>query len=58
TLNPKEQLVNKYMMSLKNSSIQESIWTTKPFSPSISFFESKAWIDNSTLYGVIKMMPK
>ncbi|KAI8791117.1 adenosine deaminase AGSA [Biomphalaria glabrata] len=58
TLNPKEQLVNKYMMSLKNSSIQESIWTTKPFSPSISFFESKAWIDNSTLYDVIKMMPK
>ncbi|KAH9509580.1 hypothetical protein Btru_046223 [Bulinus truncatus] len=31
---------------------------TKPYPASISFFESKQRIDNSTLYDVIKMMPK
>ncbi|KAH9489267.1 hypothetical protein Btru_057642 [Bulinus truncatus] len=53
-----EQLVNNFLMSLKNDTIQKSIWTTTPYPPAISFFKSKAWIDNSTIYDVIKMMPK
>ncbi|KAH9489262.1 hypothetical protein Btru_057614 [Bulinus truncatus] len=56
--NDKEQLVNRFLMQLKNDTIQKSIWTTTPYPPAISFFKSKAWIDNSTIYDVIKMMPK
>ncbi|KAH9489264.1 hypothetical protein Btru_057637 [Bulinus truncatus] len=57
-LSPNEQLVNNFLMSLKNDTIQKSIWTTTPYPPAISFFKSKAWIDNSTIYDVIKLMPK
>ncbi|KAH9489255.1 hypothetical protein Btru_057605 [Bulinus truncatus] len=57
-LNPSERLVNKFLMDLKNDTIQRSIWTTTPYPPAISFFKSKAWIDNSTIFDIIKMMPK
>ncbi|KAI8791115.1 adenosine deaminase CECR1, partial [Biomphalaria glabrata] len=57
-LNRKEQTVNKFLMNLKNQTIQQSIWTTTPYPPAISFFKSKPWIDNSTIYKIIKMMPK
>ncbi|KAH9489261.1 hypothetical protein Btru_057613 [Bulinus truncatus] len=58
TLNEKEQLVNKFLMDMKNDTIQKSIWTTTPYPPAISFFKSKPWIDNSTIYQIIQMMPK
>ncbi|KAK6983226.1 adenosine deaminase AGSA [Biomphalaria glabrata] len=57
-LNIKEQKVNTFLMNLKNQTIQQSIWTTTPYPPAISFFKSKPWIDNSTIYKIIKMMPK
>ncbi|KAH9489837.1 hypothetical protein Btru_037261 [Bulinus truncatus] len=57
-LNDKEELVNSFLMDLKNDTIQKSIWTTTPYPPAISFFKSKDWIDNSTIYKIIKMMPK
>ncbi|XP_055891996.1 adenosine deaminase AGSA-like [Biomphalaria glabrata] len=57
-LNANEQLVNNFLMKLKNETIQQSIWTTTPYPPSVSFFKSKPWIDNSTIFQVIKRMPK
>uniref|UniRef100_A0A2C9LS68 Adenosine/AMP deaminase N-terminal domain-containing protein n=1 Tax=Biomphalaria glabrata TaxID=6526 RepID=A0A2C9LS68_BIOGL len=57
-LNANEELVNTFLMKLKNETIQQSIWTTTPYPPSVSFFKSKPWIDNSTLFQVIKRMPK
>lgn len=57
-LNAKEQLVNQHLMALKNASIQDSINSHTPYPPSVSFFESKKWIDQSPIFDVIKMMPK
>ncbi|KAK0049800.1 adenosine deaminase 2 [Biomphalaria pfeifferi] len=57
-LNANEQLVNTFLMNLKNETIQQSIWTNTPYPPSVSFFKSKPWIDNSTIFQVIKRMPK
>ncbi|XP_059176305.1 adenosine deaminase AGSA-like isoform X1 [Physella acuta] len=57
-LNAKEEKVNRYLMQLKNAAVQESITSTIPYPPAVSFFKSKDWIDNSTIYDIIKLMPK
>uniref|UniRef100_A0A2C9M8K1 Adenosine/AMP deaminase N-terminal domain-containing protein n=1 Tax=Biomphalaria glabrata TaxID=6526 RepID=A0A2C9M8K1_BIOGL len=58
TLSPREQLVNSFLMDLKNQTIQESIWTSTPYPPAITFFKSKPWIDNSTIFKILQTMPK
>ncbi|XP_012941002.1 adenosine deaminase 2 [Aplysia californica] len=58
TLNDREEMVNCYLMSLKQFMIATSTAGKTLFPPSQHFFHTKADIDNSTLFHIIQMMPK
>ncbi|XP_064606619.1 adenosine deaminase AGSA-like [Liolophura sinensis] len=57
-LSPKEQYVDKLLLDLKAADFEDARLGKKPFLPSLHFFEAKPLIDNSSIFHIIKDIPK
>ena len=57
-LNSKEQRVNDILIAVKRKEIEFSRDSGAVFPPAISFFKAKKLIDFSTVFNIIKRMPK
>ncbi|KAL5291028.1 CECR1.2 family protein [Megaselia abdita] len=58
SLNPLEQLANEVITKAKRKEIDEGFFDPAKFGPSFHFFESLAKIQESSLYKLVKKMPK
>ncbi|RUS86632.1 hypothetical protein EGW08_005581 [Elysia chlorotica] len=57
-LNFREELVNHYLMVQKELAVEASRLTTEPYLASRHFFQVKEQIEETTIFKIIKMMPK
>lgn len=57
-LSPKEQYVDKLLLDLKAADFEDARLGRKPSLPSLHYFEAKPLIDNSSIFRMIKEMPK
>ncbi|KAL3842327.1 hypothetical protein ACJMK2_020355 [Sinanodonta woodiana] len=53
-----EDKVNQILMAAKDREIKDSFYNGVPFPPNLHFFEAKPAIENSTVFQLIKKMPK
>ncbi|KAH9492672.1 hypothetical protein Btru_024471 [Bulinus truncatus] len=58
TLNPPETLLDYYIMKEKRRIMDESRLNRTSYLPAYSFYKSKSFIESTTLYKIIKKMPK
>ncbi|RUS71571.1 hypothetical protein EGW08_020664 [Elysia chlorotica] len=57
-LNFREELVNHYLMVQKELAVEASRLTTEPYLASRHFFQVKEQIEKTSIFDIIRMMPK
>ncbi|CAL1547030.1 unnamed protein product [Lymnaea stagnalis] len=57
-LQPEEQAVNKILMAEKTKMMDDSRINRTPYIPSLSFYQVKPKVENTTLLKLIRQMPK
>ena len=57
-LSPREQLANDFLMEHKRLAVEASTLTDTPYLASRHFFQVKEQIENTSIFDIIRMMPK